>query len=149
LGDVRAAWAQVAPLYPTAAGKKRIIFGRSLGSALAATLSLEVKPDLTVLVSPYESLAALAAEHYPWVPRALLRYPLRTDEGVARLTSPLLLVHGDRDEVIGLAHSERLLARAAASKEARLLRVPGAGHNDLQMFREYLDGLRAAFAAAR
>lgn len=144
--DVRAAWDEVAPMY---AGRRRVVLGRSLGSALAARLAAEVKPELTVLVSPYESLAALAAEHYRWVPAALLRYPLRTDEAVARLQAPLLLLHGERDEVIGPLHSERLLARAVRSPAARLLRVPGAGHNDLQLFAPYLDGLAAALAALR
>jgi uncharacterized protein len=145
IDDVRAAWRQVAPGYE---GKRRIVFGRSLGSALAATLGVEVKPELVVLVSPYESLRSLQREHYAWVPSALLRYPLRTDEAVARLTSPLVLVHGDRDEVIGPHHSERLLAQAAPTARARLVRVPGAGHNDLQLFAEYLGGLRAALAPA-
>jgi uncharacterized protein len=146
LADVRAAWDQVAPAY---AGKRRVIFGRSLGSALAASLAAEVSPELTVLVSPYESMAALAAEHYRWVPAALLRYPLRTDEAVARLKSRVLLLHGERDELIGLHHSERLLAKAAAAQEARLVRVPGAGHNDLQMFEAYLGSLRSALAVQR
>ncbi|MBL8340812.1 MAG: alpha/beta fold hydrolase [Rubrivivax sp.] len=142
--DVRAAWQQVAPQY---AGKRRIVFGRSLGSALAAKLSAEVKPDLTLLVSPYESLVALAAEHYAWVPRALLRYPLRTDEAVARLANPLVIVHGERDEIIALHHAQRLLAHAAPAAQARLVRVSGAGHNDLQLFPQYLQGLRDAFAS--
>lgn len=144
--DVRAAWDQLAPAY---AGKPRVIFGRSLGSALAAQLAAEVAPELTVLVSPYESMVALAAEHYRWVPAALLRYRLRTDEAVARLKAPLLLIHGERDELIGLQHSEHLLAKAGAAARARLLRVPEAGHNDLQMFAPYLDGLRAAVSELR
>jgi hypothetical protein len=145
IDDVLAAWQHVAPRY---AGRRQIIFGRSLGSALAAELSAQAKPDLTVLVSPYESLEALAAEHYAWVPRALLRYRLRTDEAVARLANPLVIVHGERDEIVGLHHSERLLARAAPAASARLVRVRGAGHNDLQLFPEYLQALREAFGAA-
>lgn len=143
IDDVRAAWQQVAPAYR---GKRLVIFGRSLGSALAARLAAEVGPDLTVLVSPYESMAALAAEHYRWVPAALLRYPLRTDEAVAQLRGRLLLLHGEHDEVIGAHHSERLLARASRAADARLVRVPRAGHNDLQLFDVYLDGLREALA---
>lgn len=146
VADVRAAWDQVAPRY---AGRRLVIFGRSLGSALAAKLAAEVSPDLVVLVSPYESMAALAAEHYQWVPAALLRYPLRTDEAVARLNGRVLLLHGERDEVIGLHHSERLLARAVAARQAHLVRVPGAGHNDLQMFDAYLQALRNALARRR
>ena len=65
--DVRAAWDAVAPAY---AGSKRVLLGRSLGSALAARLAVAVQPELTVLVSPYSSMGALAAEHHPWVPVA-------------------------------------------------------------------------------
>jgi pimeloyl-ACP methyl ester carboxylesterase len=53
-------------------------------------------------------------------------------------------VHGDQDEVIDPRHSERLLDLAP---QARLLRVPGAGHNDLQEFPLYREGLHAALAA--
>jgi uncharacterized protein len=133
--DVRAAWASIAPRY---AGMKRVFIGRSLGSALAAGLAAEVQPELAVLVSPYESMAALAAEYYRWVPQALLRYPLRTDVALTRVKSPLLLLHGERDEIIGAQHSERLL-RVAPHAERVL--IEGAGHNDLQDFPAYLDAL--------
>ena len=139
--DVRAAWAGIAPRY---AGKPRVLIGRSLGSALAAGLAAELQPELTVLISPYESMAALAAEHYPWVPAALLRYPLRTDEALARVKSPVLLLHGADDEIIDAAHSERLL-RVAPHAERVL--IEGAGHNDLQQFPAYLEALAARLSA--
>ena len=135
--DVRAAWAAVAPAY---AGQRRIVLGRSLGSALAAGLAAELQPELTVLVSPYDSMAAMARTHYPWVPTRLLRYPLRTDEALARVRSPVLLVHGERDEVIDAAHSERLLRSAP---HAEYVVIAGAGHNDLQQFPAYAEALAA------
>lgn len=139
--DVRAAWDQVAARYE---GRRRIIYGRSLGTALAARLAAEVNPDLTVLVSPYRSMQALADRHYPFLPRSILRYPLRTEDDVPRIASPVLLVHGDRDPLIDIAHSRDLLSR---SPRATLLEVPGAAHNDVQDFPVYLDGLRAALDA--
>jgi uncharacterized protein len=135
--DVRAAWASIAPRY---AGLRRVVMGRSLGSALAAGLAAEVQPELTVLVSPYESMAALAAEHYRWVPQVLLRYPLRTDQALMRITSPVLLLHGDHDTLIDPKHSERL--QRLAPQAERVL-IAGAGHNDLQQFPAYLDALAA------
>ncbi|HJV68042.1 alpha/beta hydrolase [Ideonella sp.] len=138
MADVRAAWRQVAPLY---AGRPVVVYGRSLGTGLAAQLAAEVSPALTVLVSPYRSMAALADEQFPWVPTALLRYPLRTDAVVARISGPLWLVHGERDTLIPPTHSEAL--REAAGARARLLRVPDAGHNDVHESPNYLDGLRA------
>ena len=136
--DVRAAWQQVAPAY---AGKRRVILGRSLGSGLALVLAAEARPELTLLVSPYLSFEALAARHYPWVPRALLRYPMRSDLAIARVATPLALLHGERDEVIDVGHSRRLQALAP---QARLVVVPGAGHNDLQEHTAYLDAVAAA-----
>ncbi len=138
MDDVRAAWAQVAPLYE---GRQRVVYGRSLGTGLAAQLAVEVQPELTVLVSPYASMQQLAAEHYPWVPGAVLRYPLRTDLALPKIRGRVLLAHGGRDTLIPPTHSERLQALAP---RAELLRVPGAAHNDIQLFDIYLDGLRAA-----
>lgn len=143
--DVRAAWAVVAPQY---AGKKRVIYGRSLGSGLAAGLSAELAtngaPDLTVLVSSYSSMAALAAEHYPWVPQAVLRYPMRTDQVVAQIHSPLLLIHGAQDSLIAPLHSDALKALAP---QATLLHIAGAAHNDLQDFDAYLGAYAQALGA--
>lgn len=139
--DVRAVWDRVAPRY---AGRRVVVFGRSLGTALAATLAAELQPDLTMLVSPYESMLAMAGLHYPWVPAALLRYPLRTDLQLPRIRTPVLLLHGEHDTLIPPAHSEALRSRAP---QARLVIVPGAGHNDLQAFDGYLGAVQAALRA--
>ena len=138
--DVRAVWAQVAPRY---AGKRRVIYGRSLGTALAAQLASEVQPELTVLVSAYASMAGLAQKYYPWVPGAVLRYPLRTDEALAKVKGPVLLAHGGRDALIAASHSHAL---QRVSPQAQLLLVPEAGHGDIHQFDAYLNGLRALLA---
>lgn len=139
--DVQAVWAQVAPRYR---GKRVVVYGRSLGTGLAAALSARIGPDLTVLASPYLSMQALAAQHYPWVPAALLRYRLRTDDWIARIRGPVLLLHGQQDTLIPPAHSEAL---ARLHPQARVVLVAGAGHNDLQAHEPYLGALRAALAA--
>ncbi len=136
--DVRAAWDQVAPMYE---GKRRVIYGRSLGSGLAAALAANVQSDLTVLVSAYQSMVALGADHYPWVPAWISRYPLRTDLLLPGVKSPLLLVHGARDTLIRPEHSRRLQALVPS---ARLVLVPEAAHNDLQNFDSYLKLFDAA-----
>jgi uncharacterized protein len=142
--DVLAAWRFAAQGY--AAEVPKVLVGRSLGTALAARLAGEVDVQRLVLVSPYESLLALAAEHYPFVPQALLRYPLRTDEALARLKLPVTIIHGEQDEIIDVDHSRRLAARFPA---ARLAVVPGAGHNDLQAHEAYRAALLNAVLARR
>ncbi len=138
MADVRTAWQTVAARY---SGKRRVFLGRSLGTGPAAQLAAEVQPELTVLVSPYFSMQALAAEHYPWVPGPVLRYPLRTDLALPRVQGPVLLVHGRQDSLIAPWHSEKLLP--LVPKATRVL-VPEAGHNDLQRYATYTEALARA-----
>jgi alpha-beta hydrolase superfamily lysophospholipase len=63
--DTRTAYDAMAPLYRD---KPIVIYGRSLGTALAAALARDVDPQLLVLVSPFTSLSATAAQAYPWAP---------------------------------------------------------------------------------
>jgi len=131
--DVEAVWNHVAPMY---AGKRVVISGQSLGTGLAAGLAARLcsdghAPDLTLLVSPYSSMRALAAELYPWVPMQVLRYPLHTLEHAAKLLGPVMLIHGEKDELIPIHHSEQL---CSAMRSAQLLRVTGAGHGDVHQF---------------
>ena len=129
--DVAAAWQQIAPLYPTC---HKVILGRSLGTALAARLAAEVRPDLTILVSPYWSMRELSRMHFPLWPAALVRYPLETFRDVARIDGPVLLLHGGRDALIPFAHSVRL---QAVARSAQLVGIAAAAHNDVEDFAEY------------
>ena len=143
--DVRAAWDHIAPHY---AGHKLVVYGRSLGSGLAARLSADLStnraPDLTVLVSPYRSMAALTAEHYGWVPSWVLRYPMRTDQLIERIRGPLVLVDGERDQLIASHHSDALKALAP---HASVARIAGAAHGDIHEFDAYLDALERLLAS--
>ena len=117
-----------------------------MGTGLAAGLAAQLcaaghAPDLTLLVSPYSSMRALAAEVYPWVPAQVLRYPLHTLEHAAKLLGPVMLIHGEKDELIPIHHSEKL---CSAFRSAQLLRVTGAGHSDVHQF----PTVRKALAAA-
>jgi uncharacterized protein len=141
--DVRATWEAFAPHYE---GKRVVIAGQSLGTALAAGLGAELcaqghAPDLTLLVSPYSSMRALAEELYPWVPGRVLRYPLHTAEHAAQLKGPLMLIHGDHDKLIGIHHSRALCTAVPA---AQLHCVEGAGHNDMHRFPSFRKAIAAA-----
>jgi pimeloyl-ACP methyl ester carboxylesterase len=140
--DVRAAWDRIAPQYE---GVPKIILGRSLGTALAARLASDVEPEMTVLVSPFRSIVAMADIQFPWVPSFLLRYPLRTEDDIAAIEGALVVIHGERDGLIPIAHAEALVAKKA---DAQLVRLPDAGHNDLQDFPLYWDTLGKAISDA-
>ena len=147
--DVRAVWEHFAPKY---AGRRLVISGQSLGTGLAAGLSAHLcasgtAPDLTMLVSPYSSMQALAAELYPWVPERVLRYPLHTLAHAANLMGPVMLIHGDKDELIPIHHSEKLFTALKGKAKAELLRVTGAGHSDVHQFPTVRKALMSALCA--
>jgi uncharacterized protein len=110
-------------------------FGESLGAAVAVGLAVQRPPAALVLRSPFTSLPDVGEVHYPWLPvrRLLLdRYP--SIDRIGSLIVPLLVIAGERDDIVPAVLSRRLYDAAAEPK--RFLLVPGAGHND----RELLDG---------
>jgi uncharacterized protein len=138
--DVDVAWEQVAAQYK---GLRKVVYGRSLGTALAARLAARIQPDLTILVSAYWSMAELARLHYPLLPGFLLRYPMMTFRDVGRIEGRILLIHGDQDRLIPFEHSVRLRALA---QNADLARIADASHTDLQEFDPYLRAIADALA---
>jgi uncharacterized protein len=106
-----------------------VYFGESLGAAVAIGLAMQRPPAALVLRSPFTSLADVAAVHYPWLParRLLLdRYP--SIDRIASLSVPLLVIAGDRDDIVPEALSRRLYDAAGEPKRYAVIR--GAGHND-------------------
>jgi uncharacterized protein len=106
-----------------------IYFGESLGCAVVTELAVEHPPAGLVLRSPFVDLAAVAGEHYPFLPvRALLRDRYPVAEQVARVRAPTTVVYGSGDTIVPPAQSRRV-ADAAAQLHRRV-EVPGADHND-------------------
>ncbi len=102
-----------------------IYFGESLGAAVAARLATERAPAAVVLRSPFTELAAVGRHHYPFLPvRALLRDRYPVAEHLAAVTVPVTVIYGDADTVVPPELSR------AVSDRARLVRLPGADHND-------------------
>lgn len=136
--DVLRAWNYIAHNYKD---KKKVFYGRSLGTGLAAKLATQTPADLVVLVAPYTSMTAMAREYYPWVPSFILRYPLTTDQLLPQLNTKILLLHGTSDKLITSEHSKRLVT---LNPKARLVEIEGAGHGDIHHFDAYTSTLKAA-----
>ncbi len=105
-----------------------VYFGRSLGSAVALDLAVEHPPAKLILETPFESLRAMAGS---LLPATLARIvPQRFDNlsKIGRIQSPVLFIHGDRDEIVPFEHSRTLFTNAPEPKEHYA--IPGATHND-------------------
>lgn len=105
-----------------------IIFGRSLGGAVAAWLAARVEPAGVILESAFTSLKALAQEYYPYIPVSLLlrsQYP--TIDYMAAINAPTLLIHSREDNLIPHQHAE--LLRQAGGDSVQLHTING-GHNN-------------------
>ncbi len=125
--DASAAWrhATGALGYPAT---RIVVFGESLGGAVAAQLASSQRPAALVLASTFTSVPDLGAEIYPWLPvRALARIRYDTRERLATIAAPVLVIHSRGDDIIPFAHGEQLFAAARPPK--RFLEIEG-GHND-------------------
>lgn len=116
------------------AEKNIVIYGRSLGTGLAAFIAAENKPKLIILESPYYSVIDLAKNLYPWLPSFLVRYPVRTNEYLKKVNCPVYLFHGTNDRIVKYGSSERL---KELNQNIKLFTIQGGGHNNLEMFEEY------------
>jgi uncharacterized protein len=103
--------------------------GESLGGAVALALAVERPPRGLILESTFTSIRQAARAHYPFIPRVLVPDAYPSLRQISRLTVPLLVLHGDRDDVVPLAHGQALFEAATEPKRIRVF--PGLGHNDL------------------
>ncbi|MEM1345501.1 MAG: prolyl oligopeptidase family serine peptidase [Pseudomonadota bacterium] len=108
-----------------------VVYGASLGAAVAVQLAAAREVGAVVLAAPFSQLCTAAEHHYPWAPACLVLWDERwaSIEHIAHIDAPLLVLHGARDQVIPLAEAERLAA--AATEPKRLVVYERAGHDDL------------------
>lgn len=126
LRDAAAAYAFAVARYKP---ERIALWGESLGTAVAIAIAAEHPVGAVILESPFTSAADIAAARYPiFAVRLLMKDPFPSDERVGRVTAPVLVIHGDRDNIVPIRFGERLYALIRSPK--RFVRLPGAGHND-------------------
>jgi len=108
----------------------RVIYlGESIGGAVALALALEAPPLGLMLQSAFTSIRDMGRLHYPLIPQALVPDAYPSLRRVRELRAPLLVVHGDRDDIVPVDHGRALFEAAPEPKRLEIVR--GAGHNDL------------------
>jgi uncharacterized protein len=124
-----------------------VLWGTSLGTGVASKLAADGYGARLVLVSPYTSIAELAARDAPYLPTSLIvRDRFDTLSRAVHIHAPTLVVHGDLDEVVPFDMGQRV---ARAIHGAAFIEVAGGHHGDLYLRDPSLVDRILAFAAAR
>jgi len=120
-----------------------IVFGRSLGGAVASWLAQSQSPGALILESTFTSLPDIAASLYPYLPvRLLLRFKYNTAEYLGKVNCAVLIVHSRDDEIMPFSHGRRLFEMASEPK--KFLEISGT-HNEgfITSGKDYEKGLNA------
>ncbi len=125
--DAEAAWHYLVDKRRIEPGRI-VLFGRSLGAAVAAQLATVQQPGALILESCFTSVPDMAAELYPLFPvRLLSRLRYSVVDSLKKISCPVLVVHSPDDEIIPYSHGERIFAAARPPKAFLKLR---GGHNE-------------------
>jgi pimeloyl-ACP methyl ester carboxylesterase len=118
-----------------------ILYGRSMGSGFATKLASDNRPRYLILDAPYYSFSKVVERYLPFLPlRYLLRFKLRSDRWIRKVECPIYILHGTRDWLIPIRHSERL--QRLNPSRTTLIHIEGGGHNNLPDFPEYHNFIR-------
>ncbi len=107
-----------------------VLMGRSIGSGSAVYLAHERKVKSLVLISPFESILAVAKSKLPFLPVSLmLRHKFPSKKYAASINVPLVAFYGTADNIIPPIHSKKFAEYWGGEK--RLIGLPSFGHNDI------------------
>lgn len=126
--------------------KQIVLFGRSLGAAVAAHAAKGRDAGALILESAFTSVPDMASDIYWFLPvRWLTRFDYDTEAALASVEIPVMIIHSPDDQIIPFAHGRALFA--AAREPKRFLEING-GHNNgfLQSEQQYLEALNAFLA---
>ncbi|HEX2764194.1 MAG TPA: alpha/beta hydrolase [Allosphingosinicella sp.] len=140
IGDAPLAYdASVARLRP----QRTVAVGLSIGSGIAASLAGKRPLAGLILVTPFDSLKAVAAGHYPWLPiRLLFRHDMEPAQSLRRTKLPVAILSAGRDDVIPPPRADAL--RRSVGNLAYDRSFPGAGHNDIYRRSDFQAAMREA-----
>jgi pimeloyl-ACP methyl ester carboxylesterase len=141
--DIQIAYDTVKSVYDE---RDIIIYGYSLGTGLAAKLASTNKPRLLILQAPYFSYTDMFKHRCPVIPTFLVRYKIETDTYIRDCNMPIIIFHGDKDNVIYYKSSIKL--KKLTKPGDILITLPGQGHTGIIHNQEYLKELKKILQAS-
>lgn len=119
---------------------KIIVLGYSIGTGLAARIASVNTPKLLILQAPYYSFVDLMRHTFPIIPTFILKYKLETNKFIIDCKIPIIIFHGNRDEVIYYNSSVKL--KGLMKKSDTLITLNGQGHNGMTYNSEYITAIQ-------
>ena len=107
-----------------------IAHGTSLGGGIASWVQDQFQCGALVLESTFTSIPGVSKNLFPYLPTFIIRTQYPTLDRVKKSTAPLLVIHGDEDEIIPFHMGEELYS-ASISDQKLFFHVKGAGHDDI------------------
>lgn len=114
---------------------KIVVLGYSIGTGLATKLASTNNPKLLILQAPYYNLTDMMKQRFSFIPTFLLKYKFATNEYLKNCKMPIVIFHGNSDEVIYYGSSLKL--KEEFKKQDTLLTLNGQGHNGMTNNEEY------------
>ena len=106
------------------------LMGESIGTGVATFVASQTKINGLILISGYTSIAKVAQYHYPWLPvKYLMRNKFAAHTWAGQTTTPAILFHGIKDDIIPIQFARNQLLNFNGQKE--LVEIPECGHNDI------------------
>lgn len=135
--DVELAYDEVAKRYPE---NKIIILGYSVGTGLASKLASQKNAKLLILQAPYFSMEDEMDQKFSFLPKFLLKYNFETNKYLRTVKSPVIIFHGDKDEIINYKASLKL--KNNFKKEDRLIILKDQNHNGITDNLDYQNSMK-------
>ncbi len=131
--DAQSVYKWLSSVYPE---EQIVIYGRSMGSGIATRIASWNRPKMLILDAPYYSFLYQVRRYGFWLPlKWLLRYKLRSDQFIKKVTCPIYIIHGNKDRL--LSYKQGQMLAAAAPDRATLITIEGGYHNNLPEFPAY------------
>lgn len=135
--DTQTAYNKLKTIYDES---KIIILGYSIGTGPATKIASANHPKLLILQAPFYSLTDMMKHYYPIIPTFLLKYKFETNKFIKECTMPVVIFHGDCDEVIYYNSSIKL--KKLIKETDTLITLHGEGHNGMSNNRQYITELQ-------
>lgn len=134
--DIQSSYDHMKQFYPE---DKIIILGYSIGTGTAVKLASTNQPRLLILQAPFYSLIDMKNRYFPIIPGFLLKYKFETHKYIQGCEMPIVIFHGDKDEIIYYGSSLKL--KDLMKENDKLITLRGQYHNGMSTNIQYLTEL--------